>query len=540
MGIFDRLFGSGGTDKGAEEPIPALPWERKPSIYEHVETHVQAGKLVDDGQDLPDEEQTFAGSQIRWAAGAMDGVATHHMGGSDGDGATALLNVVGDYCKAPSVENKLKVYERIMQTRTVGVIDPFIQELRQTSDINFNRLYELAKSFAIEATDREPVKLGIALLGLFREDQDRELFRTLGRHDEFTLFCAVALANGEGDPEQELWELAKSVHGWGRVHIVERLAKTEDPAIKDWLLREGYKNSVMYEYLAYTCATGGGLLSALERENVDAELLASSGDIIKALLSGGPAEDIDTYDDGAAVIEHYLNHLRARATSIPDLLGVAAVRSFLANAEADWEGRSSRGWTPELRASLLEQCNKAIEQPLWRQLVLKGLESSDEQAFHLANQAASILGIDTWEYHWKRLQAEPTDSGRWFHTMQCSGPEHVGAVVDFAMRALPLTAIAKGPAQELGMGKEFQPHQCLGSVLQGLQAFPGYGVRLIEVGLKSPVVSNRNGALRALAAWGKMNWPQGMEATLAETMAQEPEKKVRESIQKVIDGEALD
>ena len=350
----------------------------------------------------------------------------------------------------------------------------------------------------------------------------------------------MALANSEGDPEAELWDLAKNVHGWGRVHVVERLAKTDNPEIKDWLLREGYKNSVMYEYLAYACATGGNLLAALETGDIDAELLASAGEIIKALLHGGPAENIDSDPDGAAVVEQYLRHLAARASSIPEFLAVATIWDFLSNDEADWEGRTSRGWTLELRTALLRQCNVIIERPVWRQLVPNGLESTDEQTFYDANQAASIPGIATWEHHWKRLQAEPLNPRRWFHVMQTCGSERVGEIIAFAERALPLAAIAKGPGRELGMGKEHQPHQCLGFVLQGLRAHPGCGERLIKVGLRSPVISNRNGALEVLAAWGKPKWPQSAEATLAEASVQEPDEKVRESMQKVIDGGKLE
>ena len=161
------------------------------------------------------------------------------MEGSDEDQATALLKLVVDYCKAPSSENKLKVYEQAVQNPVVRVVDPFIRGLKQETGMDLYRFYDLAKSFATEATDREPVKLGIAVLGLFRQERDKDIFRILGRHDEFTLFSAVALANSEGDTEQELWEPAKDVPGWGKIHVVERLAKTADPQIRDWLLRKG-------------------------------------------------------------------------------------------------------------------------------------------------------------------------------------------------------------------------------------------------------------------------------------------------------------
>ena len=112
--------------------------------------------------------------------------------------------------------------------------------------------------------------------------------------------CATGRSSDE--PDVVLWELAKTVDGWGRIHIVERLAETERPEIKDWLLREGYRNSIMYEYLAYTCATAGNLLTALSGEHVDRDLLTSAGDIIQALISGGPAEDMDGYEEGATAV----------------------------------------------------------------------------------------------------------------------------------------------------------------------------------------------------------------------------------------------
>ncbi len=38
----------------------------------------------------------------------------------------------------------------------------------------------------------------------------------------------------------------------------------------------------------------GGLLEALSRDNVDRELLSSAGEIIEALINGGPTEDISS------------------------------------------------------------------------------------------------------------------------------------------------------------------------------------------------------------------------------------------------------
>ena len=50
---------------------------------------------------------------------------------------------------------------------------------------------------ASQSRARNAVKLGIALLGLVKGADNRDLLMTLGRHEEFTLFSAVALANSQ-------------------------------------------------------------------------------------------------------------------------------------------------------------------------------------------------------------------------------------------------------------------------------------------------------------------------------------------------------
>ena len=526
-----------------EETLPGLPWDQHPSIYEQLRSHPPTSKngLAEDVGDLPDEERVNAGSQIRWAAGARDGVAVYHMGtGQSRDQAVALLDLVRAYGHTPTVANKLQVHEFVVQNGAISLIDPFTEALAQTADVNHHRLYDLARSFATESPDREPVKFGIAMLGLFRRPEDKEVLHLLGCHDEFTLFSAVAIANGEADTEGDLWELAKNVRGWGRIHVVQRLSDTDNPRIKDWLLREGYKNGVMYEYSAYICAVAGGLLAALQREEVDGNLLESAGEIIRALLAGGPAQNVDDYEEGAAAIEYYLGHLAEKASALSGFLTVVAIRSFLNDQEADWENRTSRGWSIERRDRLGETCRSITQYPQWHELALAGMASMDEQVFFQANQAGAELGIDAWPYHWKRLRESPRDQGRWYHVMHACNNDRIADVVAFARQSLPLDQIATGPADELGLGIGYEAHNCLGFILQNLGRFPGYGDALVRAGLQSPVVSNRNGALKTLETWGRANWPADLERLLAQALTDEPDEKVRQSMQKVIDGVPLD
>ena len=78
MSFVSPNFGA-EDDHGGHEP-PSMPWDRRPSILEFVQSHISTDQpgTIDSGYTLPDEDRVAAGSRFRWAAGAMDGVATHH------------------------------------------------------------------------------------------------------------------------------------------------------------------------------------------------------------------------------------------------------------------------------------------------------------------------------------------------------------------------------------------------------------------------------------------------------------------------------
>lgn len=375
---------------------------------------------------------------------------------------------------------------------------------------------------------------------MFGKAADMDLFQMLGRHDEFTLFCAVAITNASGDHDEALWTLARNVTGWGRIHAVERLSHTENPAIKDWLLREGFRNSIMYEYLAATCARAGGLLAALSEGHVDRELLSAAGEIIQALIVGGPAEGIDDYEDARPVMESYVNHMASSAETVKDFLHVNSIKGYLDEDDSRWTGRYDAGWTVECREALRSECAVILGRPEWRDRVGAQLSSVNEQEFYSADQASKALAIDTWDIHWRRLQDKPADPGRWYHVMAGCDRDRIERVIEFAEANIDLAAIATGTADELGLGPPFEQHSCLDFVLQDLRRFPGKGGALIEAGLNSPVVRNRNMALNALAAWSREDWPGRLRKALERAAECEPKEDVRERMQKVLRGEPLE
>ena len=216
-----------------------------------------------------------------------------------------------------------------------------------------------------------------------------------------------------------------------------------------------------------------------------------------------------------------------------------SIRGYLDQEDSQWEVRLAQGWSNECREKLLEICSSILRRSEWTDRIQAALGSENEVAFSQADQAASAIGIDTWEIHWQRLQQTPADPGRWYNVMVLCDENRIGRVVEFAQRTIDLESIATGAGDEVGFGPGFEQHRCLGFVLQELNRFPGWGAKLIDIGLRSPVLRNRNMAVAALAAWSGEGLSSELKYSLEQAAECEPDDGVRERMQRVLRGEPL-
>jgi hypothetical protein len=531
-----RFFNSAPWDIQRVKP----PWGDRPSIYRHVLENIRPGVagLSEKGDLLPDDEIVRAGKEIRWAPGALDGVFGHHVGSSEArEVANKIRESFRALTKKATDERASSLYSLLVEESSLAYVDHLLEAIVADKDLDAERLHSIANWLATGAADREPVKCAIALLGVCQDRDDRDLLLTLGRHEEFTLFAAVALNNCSDDSELSLWALACLVTGWGRIHIIERLAATKDEQIKAWMLRDGFRNDIMEEYTAFICAQTGDLLGALRQSEPDEKLLKGAGAILAALISGrgAPAQGMESYADGVEATELYLRHLQALELGIEDYIAVSAIDSFL-NEEDGEVKDSALGW-PGRRSTLLSLTGAIRSRPDWEIRIREALKSDDRQTFWTATDAARAMGIDAWEVFFERLKR---GEDQWYFVMQTNDHERVRQVTEFAEETLPLEEIASGPSDSPGLGPEFHHHSALDFVLQELRRFPGEGWRLIQAGLQSPTVRNRNMAVQALATWDRTLWPAEAKALLRHAIAVEPNDQTRALMEKVLAGEVLE
>ena len=506
------------------------PWTGQ-SLFAYVQA--QGG-----GSDLPDKTERDE-NKIGWTAGALDGVTSHHLFDPEATGPeqrrTELLITLEKFLKRATAENLLALYSSVRREPLLSEADGLEQAISAGLLRRYkSRVAETGRYLANEADERENVKLGIMLIELGGNESDLPILELLATHDEFTLYAAKAVVRLLTDPEKKLWDIAKRVHGWGRVQVVERLSGTRNRDIQAWMLREGFRNNVMYEYLAGVCAKTGRLHEALRPAHIDAELLDGAAAILKALVYGGPADSIDDYPQAPESVREYLRHVAGTADlDLEHLLCLACLNNFLSSDDG-WGERLSKGWDDGLRVRLQAKCDDQIGRPEWRNKVDQGLLSEDNRAFYQADAAAQQLGISTRNVHFAKVKAAPLKSSSWYRLLQQTEETQIEEVLSFADGVFPLEQIATGPTDSLGFGEKYEAHRALDWVLQDLKRFPEHGWRFLKAGLQSPVTRNRNMALNALLGWPRSAWPEGAEWLLGTALQAEPNKDLRERLKNAL------
>jgi hypothetical protein len=537
-----------------------FPWRHDESILDVVRRWDGSGEAE---VVLPDEPPPDP-SKIRWSAGSLEGTMTRHALGLDeehihggirarvwrlvggrrdvaGEIVSRLKRLVGH----PADEERLALYRILRNEDVLSNIDAVIERLARDREL-LVAIAPHARWLVTEARHRGPLKFGIALLGVSGEPGDAELVKELARHDEFTLYCSVALQHLLADPADALWEVAQRADGWGKIEAVERLAPlvADRPDIKRWLLTDGCQNSVMNEYLGYTCATAGGLADALAGA-VDDALLDGACTIVSALCIGGPAEDLDDYTDGPAAVGRLVDLLQDRCQTLQRLDTVIDILQWVedeapedlppevdpheyARERAERRARQGEhGWSGQLKADLAERCQDVLRQPQWPERLQEAFEHGDRQDEWVAWRVGPRVGLDLWDAGFAKLKREALDDGLVFRLMQGSDMTHQERIVEWAEQHLPVEKIATGPTEHLFPAEHREIDGALTFIVQEMRAGELYSEPLVAAALLAPVIGTRNQALNAIEAQPREAWGSSVEAALHCLTREDPNEDVR-------------
>jgi len=531
--------GGAGGSRG-DEPPPLLDliraWDGKDEL-----------ELPDDGP--PDWDL----GEVRFASGAIDGILLNHIAPPEDEETTARARAIVDALERVAgtlaEADMERLYSVAREEALITAGDAIVEELRAREEIDGERLWAIGKWLVETAAHREPLKLGILILGLGASDDDVETLKVLARHDEFTLFAAVAIGNLCQDPADHWLELARTVRGWGKIHLVERLTESapERPDIRDWLLREGCGNEVEEGYLAYLCASAGDLAGALAAEEIDDGLLDGALTIVLSLIEGGPSVDIQGYDEGAVAVGHLIHHVEGRCNSLQRLYTVVKIAEWLRwlrpTRDAEFEEGAeppdadtlttleTMGWSGPVRRELLGRCERLMNAPQWPDKLRAAYKAGKEPASNLAFACAEVLRVDLWPIAMKRLEKAPHDQGLYFDLTRTTDRTRRAQVIAFAEDHLPLERIASGPGLELGLGTDWEARGALDCLLQEMERLGPFSDILVAAAMRSPVIRHRLQACTILIDMDPETWGERIEDALNLTLGDEPDEDVREQLQ---------
>jgi len=532
---FKRIFGNRKETQFTE-------WRTENSIFFFLSCNIDNnGKLKDTAHDLPDEIKDE--DKLRYAPGLRDAIFGADNSHESKKNVVELANHLERVAKEGSEVNKQEFYRLITENENaVGIIDEFLQAIVKNLLSVEPFLFSFAKDLATKTNKRNAVKFGIAILGLCQNKTVIKELKILGLHDEFTVYSAIAITNLLENPVSDLWDLAQKVNGWGKIQLVDRLANMElNQQIKDWLILEGYKNNILYEYLAFTCAVNGQLHEKLESKQIDNNLFKASADIIGALImvgGDGPAEGITTYVYAYSVVENFIRHAKQHTSDISDFITLNKIKDFLYELQNNIGEQKQNGWTWDNISNCIVEIVEILNSRDWKVQTCEGLKSKDNLTYWNAKKAAEKLGIDLWETVWTRLQENPLDSSHWYDVTRYGKPEHAELIINFAIENLPLDKMATGAKDSMGFGSSL--FMCLDTIITYLEDYPQKGEKIILTGLKSPVTRNRNMAIKVLGKWKRERWSTEIEKEIQYLKDIDPNKNTKWDIEKILNGEELE
>lgn len=472
------------------------------SIFELIETSIQPNGELPEDFKLPPKDP----NGVPWADGALDGVCIYHLVENEED-IEPLKNIVFQISegKFEEAQNNLENLDFFMISRRDSLLNWIIQEQKQ---INIDNLCEFTISQLSTSKNIEVIKFCLCVLEIIKLETEKdtiEKVKILALSDEFTLYCLNILKNLENSNE-EIFEIAKKVKGWGRIYSVKYLKVTNDE-IKEWLLEEGFLNYINPAYTAYTCAKKINLIEILNEEQISSKKFNDISYLMNALLDEEAITGISNLEDRELLIERYLEKAKTLASTEEDYEVVRLIKEYVEDNE-------------EIDKKFIKICDEILNSEKTRNRIKEFMEEG------YGYNIAKYLGIDTDKYILEYLQDNPLKNP--YIVFNISERENMKKLVSLIEKKLTLEKLEGAPTDKFySKNEKNKEYIFLDTIIKKLgnfgrtegkfvvsvypvdptasmdepENFIGIGENLIICALNSPYVDIRYGAVNTLESW---------------------------------------
>ena len=472
------------------------------SIFELIKTSIQPNGELPEDFKLPPKDP----NGVPWADGAMDGVCIYHLVENEED-IEPLKNIVFQISegKFEEAQNNLENLDFFMISRRDPLLNWIIQEQKQ---ININNLCEFTISQLSTSKNIEVIKFCLCVLEIINLETEKdtiEKVKILALSDEFTLYCLNILKNLENSNE-EIFEIAKKVKGWGRIYSVKYLKVTNDK-IKEWILEEGCHNYIIPAYTAYTCAKKINLIEILNQDKISSKKFNDISYLMNALLDEEAITGISKLENRELLIERYLEKAKTLSSTEDDYHAVMTLKEYIKNNK-------------EINDELIKICDEILNSEKTRNNVKELLKEG------YGYNIAKYLGIDIDKYILEYLQDNPLKNP--YIVFNISERKNMEKLVSLIEKKLTLEKMKGAPTDKFyPKNEENKEYIFLDTIIRKLGNFGrternfivslypvaptasieepenyiGIGENLIICALNSPYVDIRYGAVNTLESW---------------------------------------
>ena len=472
------------------------------SIYELIKSSIQANGELPEDFKLPPKDP----NGVPWADGALDGVYIYHTVGNEED-IEPLKNIVFQISegKFEEAQNNLENLDFFMISRRDPLLNWIIKEQKQ---INIDNLCEFTISQLSTSKNIEVIKFCLCVLEIIKLETEKdtiEKVKILALSDEFTLYCLNILKNLKNSNE-EIFEIAKKVKGWGRIYSIKYLKVTNDE-IKEWILEEGCHNYIIPAYTAYTCAKKINLVEILNEDKISSKKFNDISYLMNALLDEEAITGISNLEDRELLIERYLEKAKTLASAEEDYYAIITLKEYIKNNK-------------EINNELIKICDEILNSENTRNNVKELLKEG------YGYNIAKYLGIDIDKYILEYLQDNPLKNP--YIVFNISERENMEKLVSLIEKKLTLEKLEGAPTDKFySKNEKNKEYIFLDTIIKKLgnfgrtegkfvvsvypvdptasmdepENFIGIGENLIICALNSPYVDIRYGAVNTLESW---------------------------------------
>lgn len=344
-----------------------LPWTNKELIVPYIERQIKVHQNII-MTDLPDDVYVFDENHPKLAPGLEDQLVT--------EGVTPfytkkLLKLFMEQKENPTIKTRKATYEKIKDEKVISYFHELVDLFKQ-EEKDEQRVQEEAIWLLEHAAHREVVKFAITILGCTNCENMKERIQMLALHEEFTGVALFALKNGTSNANDAIWQITKTVSGWGKIEALNFLEPDSDE-IRLWFLTDGIKNNVMNYHSYLICADKGKLDIMLHEPIISKQIFIGAGEIILGLLSEMAYQAIDEYEYAGQVLMRYTYHAKTHCSELEHFYILTCIVEYLNGDDETWKERYATNWKPHERRAVQENIEEIAKDPIRVQQTLATL-----------------------------------------------------------------------------------------------------------------------------------------------------------------------